>query len=532
MRNILVIVFCMLPLCLHAEVNIIPQPTEIREMGGQFQLTDGQTIGYNCSELRPAALYLQEVLTRATGMKIKVRKGNGTLTLAIEKGANAKDESYRLDVTEQGVRATASCYRGITNAIATLRQLLPAEIESQMVVKGVTWQMPTVCIYDKPSYSWRGLMLDPARHFLTVEETKRIIDQMALYKYNKLHWHLIDDEGWRIEIKKYPELTRKGAWRQVDNRIDNGCRDRAEKENNPDFVLPKSLFKVVEGDSLYGGFYTQNEIREVVHYAADRGLDVIPELDMPGHNSVAQSIFPWLSCSGEVNRVYCLGQDRTMEFCRDVYSEVFKLFPYEYVHIGGDEVERFVWSECPKCQQRIEDEHLDGVDQLQAWFTREMEKFFNANHRRLLGWEEILDGGVSKTATIYWYLAHHPDIAQRSTAMGNEVVVCPDSYCYFDHGQNDNTLRRLYEADIVPTDLTPEQHKLIQGLQANVWGEFIPTEARFQFMVFPRAIALAEKAWTPREEHIWDNFFPRLKEHLKRLDVMGVKYRPLETTKP
>ncbi len=495
-----------------------------------FYVTQGQTIGYTDKQLRPAALYLQEVLTRATGLQIPVRKGKGTYTLQLDGKADPQDESYRLSVNPWEVQLTAHCYRGITNGIATIRQLLPAEIESQAPVIGVKWQMPTVEIADQPAYVWRGLMLDPVRHFYTVEETKRLIDQMALYKYDKLHWHLIDDEGWRIEIKKYPQLTQQGAWRHTDNRIDNGCANRAKNEKNPDFLLPDIHFRVVDGDSLYGGFYTQNEIREVVCYAAQRGLDVIPEMDMPGHNSVAQSVYPWLSCTGEVNRVYCLGQDRTLGFCKDVYKEVFKLFPYEYVHIGGDEVERHIWKECPKCQQRIKDERLDGVEQLQAWFTREMEKYFNAHQRKLLGWEEILDGGVTKTATIYWYRSDHTDITQRSTSMGNEVVVCPDSHCYFDHGQDNNTLRALYEADLVPADLTAEQQKLVQGLQACVWGESIPTEARMQFMVFPRAIALAEKAWAPRNEHDWNSFLPRLTKHFKRLEVMKVNYRPLETS--
>lgn len=530
MRNTLTLILCFLSLALQAKLTIIPQPSQVRETGKVFCLQSGQTIGYSSSQLRPAALYLQEVLTRATGMKMAVHKGEGTYTLVLTDIMDAKDEGYELEVTSDNVRLTARCYRGITNGIATIRQMLPPEIESGKRVAGVEWVMPSAEIVDKPAYSWRGLMLDPARHFITVEETKRMIDVMALYKFNKLHWHLIDDEGWRMEIKKYPELTRKGAWRHTDNRIDNGCMKRLAEENNPDFRLPSFNFKVVGGDSLYGGFYTQKEIREVVCYAAERGLDVVPELDMPGHNSVAQSLMPWLSCTGKVNRVYCLGQDRVMDFCKDIYREAFRLFPYEYMHIGGDEVEREVWKECPKCQQRIVGEGLDGVEQLQAWFTREMEKYFNANGRKLLGWEEILDGGVSKTATIYWYLSKNKDITQRSTRLGNAVVVCPDSYCYFDHGQNDQTLRRVYEADIVPADLTPEQQSLIYGIQANLWGEAIPTEARLQFMAFPRALAVAEKAWTPRSNHRWDSFLPRLTEHLKRLDVMDVHYRPLHST--
>lgn len=529
MKKILTLTCLLIALGIQARVCIIPQPTQVQETGSRFHVTQGQTIGYTDKQLRPAALYLQEVLTRATGLQIPVRKGKGTYTLQFDGKADPQDESYRLSVNPWEVQLTAHCYRGITNGIATIRQLLPAEIESQTPVPGVKWQMPTVEIADQPAYGWRGLMLDPVRHFYTVEETKRLIDQMALYKYSKLHWHLIDDEGWRIEIKKYPQLTQQGGWRPKKTYIDSICFARAEREANPTLLPPASKYREINGQQMYGGYYTQNEIREVVRYAAQRGLDVIPELDMPGHNSVAQRVFPWLSCTGEVNRVYCLGQDRTIDFCKDVYKEVFKLFPYEYVHIGGDEVERHIWSECPKCQQRIKDERLDGVEQLQAWFTREMEHYFNAHHRKLMGWDEILDGGVSKTATIYWWRGDHPDVTQRSTSMGNEVVVCPTTFCYFDYIQDNNTLRHIYEGDIVPADLTPEQHRLIKGIQANLWGEFMASEARMQFMVFPRALALAEKAWTPRSEHIWDQFLPRLQQHLHRLDIMHVNYRPLET---
>ena len=515
-----------------ANVNIIPLPTEVKETGSTFVLKDGQTIGYSDKSLKPAALYLQEILSRATGYKVPVKKGAGTFTLKLQKSADKIDESYKLMVTANNVSATACNYRGITNAIATIRQLLPIEIEKQTKVGGVNWVMPTIEISDKPVYNWRGLMLDPVRHFYSVEETKRFLDHMALYKYNIFHWHLIDDQGWRIEIKTYPQLAKNGSYRKFHPTIDVGLLARARNEKNPTLELPQKFLKVENGDTLYGGYYTQKEISEIVSYAAQRGIDVVPELDMPGHNSMAQSAFQWLSCNDKITGVYCLGKDETLDFCKRVYKEVFNLFPFEFVHIGGDEVNRSVWSECELCQRRIKDLHLSGVEELQAWFTREMEKYFNANGKKLLGWEEILDGGVSKTATIYWWRGDHPDITQRSTALGNEVVVCPFSFCYFDYGQDNGTLRHIYDGDIVPTDLNAAQQKLIRGLQGNIWGEWIPTEARMQFMTFPRALALAEKAWTPRNRQLWDNFLPRLDQHLKRLDCMGINYRPLETDIP
>lgn len=512
---------------LWAKVNIIPLPTQVKETGSSFVLKDGQTIGYSDASLRDAANYLQQSLTCATGFKIPVRQGKGTITLTLCKKGKMEGDSYTLSVTNEGVQAQATTYKGITNAIASIRQLLPAEIETPHPVNNVEWIMPTVEIQDTPNYAWRGLMLDPVRHFYSVEETKRLINLMALYKYSKFHWHLTDGQGWRIEIKAYPELAKQGGFREHDGCIDTPLLERAKNENDVTLEIPSRYYKEINGEKKYGGYYTQEQIRDVVRYAAQRGLDVVPEIDMPGHNEMAHRIYPWLSCTGHITGVYCLGQERTMEFCRRVYKEVFQLFPYEYVHIGGDEVNRSVWEKCDKCQKRIKDNNLKGVEELQAWFTREMEKYFNANGKKLLGWEEILDGGVTKTATIYWWRGDHPDITQRSTAMGNEVVVCPFSFCYFDYGQDDNTLRNIYDGDIVPTDLDDNQKKLIRGIQANIWCEWIPTEARMQYMVFPRALAMAEKAWTPRNSQQWDDFLPRLREQLKRLDRMGVNYRPL-----
>ena len=376
-------------------------------------------------------------------------------------------------------------------------------------------------------------MLDPVRHFFSVEETKRLLDEMALYKLNKFHWHLSDNEGFRMEVKAYPELTGDSmAWRRF-NSHDRQCLDRAAKENNPAMLLPWKYFKEVEGfGELYGGYYTQDEIRDVVKYAAVRGIDVIPEIDMPGHNGSACWCYRWLSCTQDGREPLCLGRNSTIEFAEKVYDEVFQLFPYEYVSIGGDEVNRRRWSECEECQKRIKSEGLKDVSELQAWFTKKMEKYFNAHGRRILGWDEILEGGLSKTATVHWWRGDHPDVTQKSTAMGNEVVLCPFTFLYFDYAQDDNTLRHIYDGDIVPVDLTAEQLKLIKGMQANIWCERIPTEARMEWMVFPRALALAEKAWTPRNEQNWDDFLPRLKAHLKRLDAMGIQYRPLQTKRP
>ena len=508
-----------------AAVNIIPKPTSIIEHDGQFVFRKGFTIGYNNTSLEPAATYLQELLTQDTGLNFKTRLGKGKIHLCLVL-PDDNDESYELVSDKKGVRITAHSYRGIINGIATLRQLLPPVVKVQ-------YDVPAVTIKDSPNFHWRGLMLDPVRHFFSVEETKRLLDEMALYKLNKFHWHLSDNEGFRMEVKAYPGLTSDTvAWRRF-NSHDRQCLDRASKENNPSMLIPWKFFKEVPGyGELYGGYYSQNEIRDVVQYAAVRGIDVIPEIDMPGHNGAACYCYKWLSCTQNGVEPLCLGRNSTIEFAEKVYDEVFQLFPYEYVSIGGDEVNRRRWSECSECKKRIESEGLKDVSELQAWFTKRMEKYFNAHGRRILGWDEILEGGLSKTATVHWWRGDHPDVTQKSTAMGNEVVLCPFTFLYFDYAQDDNTLRHIYDGDIVPVDLTAEQLKLIKGMQANIWCERIPTEARMEWMVFPRALALAEKAWTPRNKQNWDDFLPRLKAHLLRLEAMGIQYRPLQTKRP
>lgn len=519
--------------CVQASVNIIPKPTLVKEGKGSFLVTDGMNIGVNDPALADAADYLKQMIARATGFQdLAVRRGEGHISLLMQPAADPEDESYTLTVSSTRITIKAGTYRGVVNGISTLRQLLPDEIESREPVKGIRWTVPVVQVQDKPAYHWRGLMLDPSRHFYSVEETEQFLDHMALYKYNKFHWHLTDGVAWRLQINRYPLLTQRGAWREFRQDIDINCENRAKNENNPTLLIPQKYCREENGRRLYGGFYTQDDVRRVVRYAAIRGIDVIPEIDMPGHFWCGTQAYPLLSCGQDGNDPLCLGKDLTLEFCRNVWEEVFQLFPYEYAHIGGDEVDRSRWAKCPDCQRRIKALGLQGVEELQAWFTKDMEKFFNAHGRKLMGWDEILEGGVSRTATVYWWRGDHADVAQKSTEMGNEVVICPTTYCYFDYGQDDNTLKHIYTSDVIPADLTPKQLKLVKGIQSNAWGEFIPTVGRMQFMVFPRALAMVEKAWTPNEQQNWDNFSQRLQAHLHRLQAAGINYRPLQTTQP
>lgn len=533
LRGWLCAVLLLAATCVQASVNIIPKPTLVKEGKGSFLVTDGMNIGVNDPALADAADYLKQMIARATGFQdLAVRRGEGHISLLLQPAADPEDESYTLTVSSSRITIKAGTYRGVVNGISTLRQLLPDEIESLEPVKGIRWTVPVVQVQDKPAYHWRGLMLDPSRHFYSVEETEQFLDHMALYKYNKFHWHLTDGVAWRLQINRYPLLTQRGAWREFRQDIDINCENRAKSENNPTLLIPQKYCREENGRKLYGGFYTQDDVRRVVRYAAIRGIDVIPEIDMPGHFWCGTQAYPLLSCGQDGNDPLCLGKDLTLEFCRNVWEEVFQLFPYEYAHIGGDEVDRSRWAKCPDCQRRIKALGLQGVEELQAWFTKDMEKFFNAHGRKLMGWDEILEGGVSRTATVYWWRGDHADVAQKSTEMGNEVVICPTTYCYFDYGQDDNTLKRIYTSDVIPADLTPKQLKLVKGIQSNAWGEFIPTVGRMQFMVFPRALAMVEKAWTPNEQQNWDNFSQRLQAHLHRLQAAGINYRPLQTTQP
>lgn len=533
LRGWLCAVLLLAATCVQASVNIIPKPTLVKEGKGSFLVTDGMNIGVNDPALADAADYLKQMIARATGFQdLAVRRGEGHISLLLQPAADPEDESYTLTVSSTRITIKAGTYRGVVNGISTLRQLLPDEIESREPVKGIRWTVPVVQVQDKPAYHWRGLMLDPSRHFYSVEETEQFLDHMALYKYNKFHWHLTDGVAWRLQINRYPLLTQRGAWREFRQDIDINCENRAKNENNPTLLIPQKYCREENGRRLYGGFYTQDDVRRVVRYAAIRGIDVIPEIDMPGHFWCGTQAYPLLSCGQDGNDPLCLGKDLTLEFCRNVWEEVFQLFPYEYAHIGGDEVDRSRWAKCPDCQRRIKALGLQGVEELQAWFTKDMEKFFNAHGRKLMGWDEILEGGVSRTATVYWWRGDHADVAQKSTEMGNEVVICPTTYCYFDYGQDDNTLKHIYTSDVIPADLTPKQLKLVKGIQSNAWGEFIPTVGRMQFMVFPRALAMVEKAWTPNEQQNWDNFSQRLQAHLHRLQAAGINYRPLQTTQP
>ena len=434
-------------------------------------------------------------------------------------------EGYVLEVVPDGVRITGSDAAGMFYGTQTLLQLLPPQVFGRSKAQGpIQWTIPAVSIHDRPRFHWRGLLLDVARHFFTKEEVKNFLDLMAEHKLNTLQLHLTDDQGWRVEIKRYPKLTEEAAWRK-----------------SIGFGLNAKDSTAYRADGRYGGFYTQEDVRELVAYARARYITIVPEIEMPGHSGGALSAYPELSCfGGPYNRdgggmgIYCPGNDRAFDFLQDVLAEVIDLFPGTYIHIGGDEVGKQQWKRCPKCQARIKQEGLKDEHELQSYFVRRIERFINSRGRTLIGWDEILEGGLAPKATVMsWRSIESAVVAAEA---GHDVVMTPTSNCYFDYCQAKTgepraiggflPLQPVYGFDPMPAKISPEKAHHILGAGGTLWSEFFPNYAHVQYMTYPRACAMAEVTWTDPQRKNWDDFKRRLEVHLQRLKAQGVRYRP------
>ena len=500
--------------------TLIPEPVEVKSQSGRFELDCTVGVAADDESFVPAIAYLEDFLPVPVE-EVPVAEAD----IRIDRKADMAEGAYHLVIGKKGIRIESSDYQGVASALATVRQLLPA-----VPVSGKL-QLPAVEISDSPRFQWRGMHLDVSRHFYDKEEVKLVLDRMAQYKLNKFHWHLTDDQVWRIEIKKYPLLTEKGACREL-NGQDKECLRREVEESDPSFRLPEDKLKTVDGKTIYGGYYTQDDIREVVAYAALRGIDVIPEIDMPGHFLAAIDQYPEVTCKGQkgwgavFSSPVCVGNDEAVTFCKNVWKEVFDLFPYEYAHIGGDEVDKANWKRCPACRTRVQAEGLQDADALQAWFIREMETFFHQNGKKLMGWDEILEDGLTDQSAISWWRSWVPDAVQRATAKGMKTVICPGSHLYFDAQQDARYLSRIYEWEPMPEGMTPEQEALVMGLQCNVWTEWIPTMDRMEYMTFPRLLAASEVAWRRTgKEKDYPAFQQKIFHHLARMDETGIHYR-------
>jgi hexosaminidase len=515
---------------------LIPQPRQMEVKQGAFVLSANTQITFAGRETE--AQRLAASLRPATGFALPVTaaststaKSEMRLRLNPELTGTLGDEGYTLSVTPERIEITAAADAGLFYGGQTLLQLLPAEIFTRERVSGVTWRIPCVEITDVPRFRWRGLMLDVSRHFFTKQEVKKTLDAMALHKLNTFHWHLVDDEGWRIEIKKYPKLTQIGAWR-----------------DGVGFGLPANSTTAFGPDGRYGGFYTQDDIREVVAYAAARHITVVPEIEMPAHSSAALLAYPQYLCPGKridripdkpaaLHGVYCAGNDESFAFLRDIIAEFTQLFPGKYTHIGGDEVRKDNWKSCTLCQARMKAENLKDEHELQSYFIRRIEKILSEQGRRLVGWSEIREGGIAKSAVLMDWIGGGAEAA----AGGNDVVMTPTAFCYINRYQIMNhaaeplappfgsvPLSKVYAFEPVPAGLTVEAQSRILGAQGCVWTEYIANQKHLEYMLFPRFCALAEVTWSPKDARDFDNFYQRLPTHLKRLDAMNVNYRRLD----
>jgi len=516
--------------------SVIPKPAFIQENEGSFEITQAFRVVFDKSdsEVRNVGLYFTDRLNGASGLGIPVieRSKEGvsknTLLLRLEPDAEGLgQEGYELDIHPDHIILIAGSPAGLFYGIQTIFQLLPVDVYSDSSAsQNGPWILPCVTIRDVPRYQYRGMHLDVCRHFFPKSFIKKYIDLLALHKFNKFHWHLTEDQGWRIEIKKYPGLTEKGAYRK-------------------ETLVGHSRSKphVFDG-TPHGGYYTQDDVREIVAYARDRYVTVIPEIEMPGHATAALAVYPELSCTGgpfEVatqwgvfEDVYCAGNDRVFEFLEDVLTEVIDLFPGTYVHVGGDECPKVRWEACEKCQARIEAEGLKDEDELQSYFIRRIERFLSSRGRRLIGWDEILEGGLAPEATVMSWRGMEGGI--EAAQQGHYVIMTPTSYCYFDYYQADPrdeplaiggkiTLKDVYVFEPTPASLTSQQAEHILGAQGNVWTEYIKTPEHVEYMSVPRMCALAEVVWSPQQVRNWKDFKARLDVHVHRLDKLDVNYR-------
>lgn len=521
----------------NSTMNLIPQPVEVKAGKGMFTLTKAATVGFNNIECRNVAEMLAQKLRTATGYTIQVNKANKSaiqLNILPVPDLQLGSEGYFLAGTPKGIVISANKPAGLFYGMQTLLQLFSKEIESK-VVTVAEWAIPAVEIKDYPRFSWRGLMFDVSRHFFTKEEVKQYIDEMARFKFNTFHWHLTDDEGWRIQIKSLPKLTEVGAWRV----------QRYGHFGDRDFPKPGEA-------ATDGGFYTQEDIREVVQYAMERNITIVPEIDVPGHSMAAIASYPELSCKKDTstrvspgcpfsewygNNTFKMNIENALNpsdenvyiFLDKVFTEVATLFPGQYIHVGGDECYKGYWAENEDCQVLMKKLGIRHVEDLQGYFMNRVEAILKKNGKKLIGWDEILDGGISPDATVMSWRGIKGGI--EAAKLGHNVVMSPTTYAYLDYVQGERTidppiyaslrLKKCYSFEPVPDGV---DGKFILGGQGNLWTEQIPTLRYAQYMVFPRAWALSEVYWSAKESKNWDNFILRAENQFDRSDVAEINY--------
>ena len=515
-------------------VSIIPQPVSTELDKGHFQIgPETRIIAEDQAAIEAAKLI--EALAPAMGFRLSLantsQRRRDSIALELEKGPfRIGEEGYMLRIAPRRILIRAKQPAGLFYGIQTLRQLLPERIFSKTKVEGVEWKVPYVRITDYPRFQWRGLLVDPARHFIPKQDLLRFIDTMALHKFNSLQIHLTDDQGWRIEIKQYPKLTEIGAW------MDFTTMRRGQGTEGT-------------GDKRPGGFYSQDDIREIVSYAADRYVNIVPEIEMPAHTGAAIVSYPEIGLYPEklsalpvekrwaANERVLAPRPQTVAFMQGVLTEVMDLFPNRYIHIGGDEANINHWKQSEGIQALKRELGLKDEAELHSWFIKQMDSFLTRHGRRLVGWDEILQGGLAPGATVMSWRGQQGGITAANA--GHDVVMAPTSHTYFDYYQGpsdkeplaiggDLPLEKVYGFEPIPKDIAPEKTGHVLGVQGQLWGEFISNTPHLEYMAYPRAAALAEVGWSPKVAKNYENFLARLSRHLNRFDVAGVNYRKLD----
>ncbi|UUW07985.1 glycoside hydrolase family 20 protein [Flavobacterium plurextorum] len=511
------------------DIQIIPKPNQVVLQSGSFEFSKNTVFVAATDFQKDISNALINKFGAAAGWRpiigTKAPKNN---YIQFKVDSNLHNEAYRLEINNNTITVTAKGNAGFIYGLETIRQLLPTAIESKHAVTIVKWEIPNVTITDEPRFQWRGLMLDLSRHFFDKNYILATIDRLAMHKMNVLHLHLVDDQGWRIEIKKYPKLTEVGAW-------------RVDQEN---LAWNARLLTNPDQKGTYGGFLTQEELKEIVKYATAKNVEVVPEIEMPAHVSSAIAAYPELACFDQrigvpsgglwpITDIYCAGKESTFEFLENVIDEVITIFPSKYIHIGGDEATKTNWEKCPHCQKRMKEHGLKNVHELQSYFVKRMEKYINSKGKKLIGWDEILEGGLAPEATVMSWRGTKG--GTEAAQQGHDVIMTPESPCYFNFYQGPqneeplafdayNPLNKVYEFDPVVSGMTPQEAAHVLGGQANLWAEFLSAPKDSEYMIFPRLAALSEVLWSSKESRNWNDFTTRLAPLLKRYDYLGINY--------
>ena len=508
------------------EVSIVPKPNKMVLAEGSFAFTKDTKILITNKNQKPAANYVSDLFENAAGFAISFSEDEKNANFIFEENSNLKPEAYQLKVTQNKITIAANDAAGYFYGVQTIRQLLPASIEKTNSTEK-NWVIPNISINDAPRFAWRGMHMDFSRHFFSIENVKTFLNYMALYKLNTYHMHLTDDQGWRIEIKKYPKLTEKGAWR-VESTHDKTCKELAKTD--PSFTIEADHYHNRDGKKMYGGFFTQAQIKEIIAYAAERQIEVIPEIGVPGHFKAAIDNYPFLSCTGKpgwgeiFSTPACLGKETSYEFTKNVLAEVADLFPSKYIHIGGDEVNIQSWKECSLCQKTIKKNNLKDEHELQSFFNRNIEAFLETKGKKLMGWDEIVQGGLSENTTMMWWRNWAPKMRDKAANNGNNMIITPCFEYYFDAKHEVTPFEKVYKYEPIPEGFTEAQAKHVLGIQANLWSEMIPNFKRLQYQAFPRMLAMAETAWSSKAAKNYTDFKERMELQYNRLDVLDVTY--------